>query len=221
MNPTPRAEPRRMSLTDLMVVVAGWAVGYSLQPFSTEWIQAYNGASFFEYDSLFLTLRRPLLILAFSLAAVIVVRLARYARMPRLAEWPALEFAVALVVHGVLDTAYPLAWAGLFLHLNWIDWHERGLWPELILFGVPIVAGLRDRLRPRHRPGIWTEWIGLVLGLVLAACWLLGGFALGSPMDPAHVGNLIVRGLWLVVIGLAIWLMLNGYDGTRREKGRN
>jgi hypothetical protein len=34
MSPQPRAEPRSLSLADLMVVVAGWAAGFSLLPFS-------------------------------------------------------------------------------------------------------------------------------------------------------------------------------------------
>ena len=54
MSPQPRAEPRWMSLADLMVAVAGCAVGYSLNPFSPGWVKpvAAYGAGSFQYDSI-------------------------------------------------------------------------------------------------------------------------------------------------------------------------
>ena len=53
MNSQRRTEPRWMSLTDLMVVVAGCAVGYTLQPFAAGWVQVYDGYGIgsFGYDS--------------------------------------------------------------------------------------------------------------------------------------------------------------------------
>jgi hypothetical protein len=206
-----------MSLTDLMVVVAGCAVGYSLLPLSPGWVRRYDayGTRSSEYDSLFWTFRKPLLILAFAMAAVIIGRQVRYRRMPRPAEWPALVLAVALLWTDVLDPAYPLAWAGLYVHLSWIDWHDSGLWPELILFGVPVIAGLRDCARSGRRQWTWTEWVGLVLGLILAACWLLDGFAPSAPTNPDRLADAVVRGLSLVVVGLAGWLMFHGCDAVR------
>ena len=259
----PRTEPRGMSLIDLMVAVAGCAVGYFLQPFSLGWVPSVDayGTGFFGYDSLFWTACRPLLILGFATAAAILVRQARYRRMPRPAEWTALVIAAALVSTGVLDHAYgrcpsaspawepdkwrwAAAWslfglAGLILlitlrrrifpwvwtlglttlavawlsgpahvyfkqvpgalpqtlsstatwifQLRWSGWVDRGRWPELILFGVAIAAGLRDRTRPGRRVWAWTEWIGLGLGLVLAVCWWLDRISLSDPTNPARL----------------------------------
>ena len=57
MSPQPRAEPRWMSLADLMVAVAGCAVGLlGAEPFSLGWVDvddAYLGAGSFHYDSIF------------------------------------------------------------------------------------------------------------------------------------------------------------------------
>ncbi len=222
MGPSPRPEPRWMSLTDLMVLVAGCAVGYSLQPFAAGWVEGdVYGQCFSGYDSLLWTFRTPLLILAFAVAAVIMVRQARYGRMPRPAEWPALVLAAFLVGTSVLDSAGALGWAGWPSQFRWIEWHDRGLWPELILFGVPIVGGLRHCLQSGRRRWTWTEWIGLVPGLVLAACWLFDGFAPNGPMDPARLVDLVVRGLWLAVIGLASWLIFHGCDAVRdRSRSR-
>jgi hypothetical protein len=287
----PRAEPRGMSLVDLMVAVAGCAVGYFLQPFSLGWVLSVDayGTGSFGYDSLFGTARRPLLILGFATAAAILVRQVRYGRMPRPAEW-ALVIAAALVSTAVLDHAYarwltgasaspwaPDKWrwaavwslfalAGLILlitlrrrispwvwalgltalavawlsgpahvyfkqatgappqtfsstatwafQLRWSGWADRGRWPELILFGVPIAVGLRDHMRPGRRTRAWTEWIGLGLGLVLATCWWLDRISLSDPSNPARLANLVVRGFWLGGIGLASWLMIRGSDAN-------
>jgi hypothetical protein len=217
MNPRPRAEPRWMSLGDLMVAVAGCAVGYVLQPFSPGWVQSGDlyGNDFYEHGSIFWTFRTPLLIVGFAMAAVVLARLARYRRMPRPAEWPALVAAATVVSSGVLDHTDVLGSAGWMLNRQWRDWHDQGLWPELILFGFPIAAGLRDRIRSGRRPWIWTEWVGLAAGLVLAACWSLEEFAPSDPTNRDHLANLFVRGLWLGVIGMASWLMLHGCDAIR------
>jgi hypothetical protein len=283
-----------MSLTDLMVAVAGCAVGYSLRPFYLAWVKSgdlYATGSFL-YQSPFWTFRTPLLILGFALAAVIIVRQARYGRMPRSAEWPALVFAAELVSTGVLDRAYDLgatgpakvtlwnpqqwpwalAWSLLALagliavaalwrrvppwvralslaalaamwlcgpahvyrkqatgappqplgsastwafQLRWSAWLDSGRWPELILFGIPIVAGLRDRTRSGRRAWTWTEWTGLGLGLVLAACWWLDRFAASDATNPARLANVVLRGGWLVGIGVASYLILRACDVVR------
>jgi hypothetical protein len=296
MKSQPRTEPRGISLTDLIVLVAGCAVGCTLQPLSPKSVPSGDvyGTGFYGEYSLFGTIiRRPLLVIAFAIAATILVRLARHGRMPRPAEWPTLVLAAALVSTRVLDATYGLevggppdkrsfwspsewpwaaAWALAALatlivlaalrrrmppwmralvlasvavmwlcgpayvswqsvpgeppqpvgataawafQLRWSEWANRGKWPELILFGVPITAGLIDRARSGRRAWTWTEWIGLVLGLVFAACWWLDRFAPSDPTNAARLAEVVVRGLWLGGIGLVSWLILWGSDAVR------
>src|SRR5262249_35462520 len=94
-------------------------------------------------------------------------------------------------------------------------WVECGWWPELILFGIPIVAALRDAGRRGRGAWAWTEWTGLGSGLFLAACWWLDRLAPGDPTNPARRANIVVRGCWLGGIGLASWLMLRASDAVR------
>jgi hypothetical protein len=283
-----------MSLADLMVAVAGCAVGYSLQPFSPGWVEVGDayGAGSFHYYSIFWTARRPLLILAFAVAAAILVRQARYGRMPRPAEWSVLVLAASLVSTAVLDRAYALrppgpprshvwrpddwpwaaawslpalvvsillmtlrrripSWAqslGLVslaimwlsgpahvyfkratgappvasgstatwgFQLRWSGWADRGRWPELLLFAIPVAAALRDRRRPGRWTWAWTEWAGLGLSLVLAGCWWLDRISLIDRTNPARWANVAVRGLWLIGLGFVSWLVVRGCDVVR------
>jgi hypothetical protein len=68
-----------MSLADLMVAVAGCAVGYSLKPFSPGWVTRVDvyGAGSFQYDSIFWKARTPLLIVAIAVGVAILVRQAQ------------------------------------------------------------------------------------------------------------------------------------------------
>lgn len=294
MSPQPRTETRWMSLADLMVAVAGCAVGYSLQPFSPGWVVVHDayGVGSFHYDSIFWTARRPLLILAFAVAAATLVRQARYGRMPRPAEWSVLVLAASLVSTSVLDRAYALrppgppgshvwapdAWhwaAAWSLHalavlmllvalrrhipswaqslglvslaimwlsgpahlyfkratglppvpsgstatwgfqLRWSGWAEQGRWPELLLFAIVVAAALTDRRRPGRRAWAWTEWAGLGLSLVLAAFWWLDRISLIDRTNPARWASVVVRGLWLIGLGLVGWLVVRGCDAVR------
>ena len=73
------SEPRRTSLIDLMVVVAGVAVGCAYEPdYGTKTLSL----------TLFPLASRPIQILALGTAGAIVVRRLRYGGMPREAEWP-------------------------------------------------------------------------------------------------------------------------------------
>jgi hypothetical protein len=55
MSPQPRAEPCWMSLADVLVFVAGCAVGNPLKPFSPGWVTPVDvyGAGSFRDDSIF------------------------------------------------------------------------------------------------------------------------------------------------------------------------
>jgi hypothetical protein len=298
MNGPARAEPRPMSLADMMVVVAGCAVAHTLRPFFLGWVNAgsvYGLTSFF-YHSLYFTARRPLLIVAFATAAAILVRQARYTRMPRPAEWSALVMAAALLSEALIEYAYdhwlakPLgppdpsivtvrwaaawtlpalacltvlmvlrrripAWArtliliavtamlfcgpvhGYFkgatgapprdtgasatwaFQLRWAAWTDGGRWPELLVFGIPIALALCDWKKPAGGRWIWTEWAGLGLGLAHAACWWLDRISFSDAGNPARLASIVVRGLWLVAVGLVSWLIVRGCAavGTRAD----
>ena len=161
-----------MSLIDLMVAVAGFAVGYFLQPFSLRWVLSADafGIGSFAYDSLFWTARRPLLIVGFATTAAILVRQVRYGRMPRPAEWPALVIAAALVSTGALDHAYA-RWLTGPSASPWApdNWRWAAVCSLFALAGLILLITLRRRISP------WVWALGLT---ALAVAWLSG---------PAHV----------------------------------
>jgi hypothetical protein len=173
MNPQPPTEPRWMSLADLMVVVAGCAIGYSLNPFIPGWTRPIDvyGTGSFEYASLFWTARGPLLILGFAIAAAIVLRRARYGGTPRRAEWPALVLAAALVSTAVLDHAYALRRTGPPGSSDWRPDH----WPWAAAWSLSALAGLVLLVAFRRRIPCWVRALALAS---LATMWLCG---------PAHV----------------------------------
>lgn len=226
MSPQPRAEPRRMSLADIMVAVAGCAVGYSLQPFLLEWVHAHDfyAAGSFTYESLFFTARRPLMILGFAIAAAIVVRTARYGRMPRAAEWPALVMAADLVSTAVLDRAYALTLTGRPASRTWRPDH----WPWaaacslLALPGLIVLMALRRQIPPCVR----------TLGFAsLTILWLCGPshvyFKQISGAPPQPVGSAatwafqlrwsewVERGRWPELLAFGIGIAAALEDGTR------
>jgi hypothetical protein len=296
MDSEPRAEPRWVTLADLMVAVAGWAVGYAVLPFTWNRMGAMDvyGTTPFMYVSVFQTARRPLLVAGFTTAVVAIVRQARFRRTSRPAEWPALVLAASLASTVLLGRAYDLEgpgpfgswprcvdewpWAAAWLllalvglvlpatrwqmppwartvvltavvamwfcgpahvyreqaaesipravgptntwpfQLRWSLWMDRGRWPELIVFGVAIAAGLRDRVRAGGRVRTWTEYAGLTLGLAFAGCWWLDRLAAGDPANPACAANMLLRGGWVGAIGLAGWLIVRGRDAVRDRR---
>jgi hypothetical protein len=295
MSPPPPVEPRRMSLADLLVGVAGCAVGFSVEPLFLGWRQGIDayGIGSFEYNSLWWTARGPLLILALATALAILVRRARYGGMPRPTEWPALVMAADLASDAVLDRAYAAlalvdpprlpvwrpdrwpwagAWsfaalAGLVLllrferrlpswartlglvvlavmllcgpvhvyfkqatgappqpvgspatwafQLQWAAWGDGGRWPNLLLFGLAIATSLRDWKRRGRRGRIWTEWASVGMGLALVVCWWLDRISLVDPTNPARLASVVVRGVWLLGIGLVSWLVIRGCVAAR------
>src|SRR5262245_44584843 len=101
-------EPTKTSLVDLMVIIAGIAVGYALEPISWGWRQAgeMNDVVRWQFTSLYQTARLPILVIAFATAAAILVRRVRYGGMPRPGDWPALVLAASLLSGVVLHWAY-------------------------------------------------------------------------------------------------------------------
>jgi hypothetical protein len=104
-------EPTKNSLVDLMVVIAGIALGCALEPISPGWrlVVEMNDVARWQFTSLHETARHPILVIAFSTAAAIVVRRFRYGGMPRPGECPALVLAASLLSGVVLRWAYEVA----------------------------------------------------------------------------------------------------------------
>jgi hypothetical protein len=99
--------------------------------------------------------------------------------------------------------------------LRWSGWVDRARWPELLLFAIPIAAALKDQRRPGRQTWAWTEWGGLGLSLVLAACWWLDRISLIDRTNPARWAIILAPGLWLIGPGLVSGLVVRGYDAAR------
>src|SRR5271166_1248315 len=101
-------EPTNTSLVDLMVVMAGIALGCALEPISPGWrlVVEMNDVARWQVTSLYQTARLPILVIAFATAAAILVRRFSYGGMPRPGEWPALVLAASLLSGVMLHWAY-------------------------------------------------------------------------------------------------------------------
>jgi hypothetical protein len=106
MNVQARGEPAGVMLADVLVLVAGVAIGLDVEPVRLETSRVVQVCAFtlpvFTYTSAYWTLARFTLPVALGLGAVAVLRRARYGGMPRAGEWLALVTLLLL-----LDAAVP------------------------------------------------------------------------------------------------------------------
>ena len=96
-------------------------------------------------------------------------------------------------------------------------WVDGSRWPELLLVGVPTVAGAARPPAPGCPPWTWTQWAGLGLVMALAACWWLDR---ANPFDAgnsARTANVAFRGAMLVAVGIASWVVVRIFgEGWKR-----
>ena len=94
-------EPRGMTLADLMVVVAGLAVGLVVQPVRLETTRVLQACGFYanvvKYESVNWTAARFALPLALAVGAAVIARRTRFGGMPRPAEWLGLVVLLLLL----------------------------------------------------------------------------------------------------------------------------
>jgi hypothetical protein len=86
-----RQEAVGITLADVMIAVAGVAAGFVVEPVRAETSRVVQVCGFFlpvsTYTSLYWTLARFALPVALGLVLVVIVRSARWGRMPRAGEW--------------------------------------------------------------------------------------------------------------------------------------
>jgi hypothetical protein len=209
-------EPTKTSLVDLMVVIAGIALGCALEPISPGWRQVgeMNDVARWQFTSLYETARHPILVIAFSTAAAILVRRFRYGGMPRPGEWPALVLAASLLSGAVLRWAYEVAMPrGTLMGVGAPPAEPRPWRPDRWLWGVSwsvaglIVLALLVTLRRALPP--WAKTIGITALAGMLLCGPIhvyfkqchGDFPrllTPAPHSPAEIWSYQIRySLWL------------------------
>jgi len=173
MDQITRVEPRGITLSDLMVVVAGVAIGYGLGPISMEPSIAWNlnGILTVFYISL-IPQNRHVYIAAFAIALAVIVRRARYGGWPRVGDWPALVVASHLPSRVVLSRAYEIAfpdgivneWEAARPYWRPDQWPWAADWSLAAVIGLVLLARFRTRL-----PG-WAGAIGIMAVATMLLC---------------------------------------------------
>ncbi len=140
------AEPRRTSLIDLMVLIAGIAVGCAYEPdYLTRTLSL----------TLFPVANRPIQILALGIAAAILVRRVRHGGMPRDAEWPALVLAAGFASAMIVNHFHHVSVCGA----------KVPCWSPTLSQGVLFLALFRGRL---------PAWIRMIWIVALSALLMAG-----------------------------------------------
>jgi hypothetical protein len=213
-------EPTNISLVDLMVIIAGIALGCAMEPISPGWrlVGEMNDVVRWQFTSLHETARHPILVIAFSTAAAILVRRFRYGGMPRTGEWPALVLGASLLSGAVLRWAYEVAMPRGTLMGVGAPPDESRLWrPDTWLWGVSwsiaglIFLALLVMLRRALPP--WAKTIGITALVWMLLCGPIhvyfkqchGAFPrllTPAPHSPAEI--------WWYQIRFSLWV-----DGSR------
>jgi len=180
MDATHRVEPKGITLSDLMVVVAGVAIGYGLGPITMEpsISTIFLGAQEIRFHFPYIPSNRPVYIAAFAISLAVLVRRARYGGWPRVGDWPALVAAAHLLSMVILFRAYELAFSGHGMN-EWEgqplwrpdQWPWAAIWSLAAVIGMVLLARLRNRL-----PG-WAGAIGILLVATMFLCGPVHVFA--------------------------------------------
>ena len=197
MGRTPRPEPKGITLADLMVVVAGVAIGYALGPISAKpgiLIDFYVSGTFIQYDP-YIPHTRPGFIAAFAIALAIVVRRARHGGRPRLGDWPALVAAGHLLGMVVLFRAYAIAFPDgnlseedVIMPPQYPAWRpDRWPWGVAWSLAALLLVGSLATLR-RRIPG-WLAAVGITTVATVLLCGPIYVFA--ESYDPEATMGLI------------------------------
>jgi hypothetical protein len=193
----PRADRGSMTLIDLMALVAGMAVGFTLvsavmaMPRPMRVVQVGGGAALFHTLSSRPT--TPLLLnLAMGAAAVVLSRLARTGDVPRPAEWLAILLALSLVEMAFprpqLDSERPEG------ETVAVDFYGKGV-PNYLYVYDYTRGSLRGVLG-----GVAAVVVGVALGLVALVA------ALGPRLTPAFRAILLALAALLVLWGPCRWV---------------
>jgi drug/metabolite transporter superfamily protein YnfA len=187
MEGRPRVEPGRIALLDLMVVVAGVAVGFALWPIKRGWamIEEYNGLQQGPFPSIYLTAVGPILILGLATAAAIIAGLLRHGGWPRPADWLALALSARLLQTAILDsvrefTFYLGAWCAASDPWASLIWRARPgsrsyavRWSLAWLASLAVFAAVRRKI---------PAWAGAVWITAIATMFLLGPIRINPPV---------------------------------------
>jgi hypothetical protein len=196
MNITVRQEAVGITLADVMIAVAGVAAGFVVEPVRAETSRVVQVCGFFlpvsTYTSLYWTLARFALPVALGLVLVVIVRSARWGRMPRAGEWLGVVTWLLLLdpaVPGAIHVVGPVTTRPMDYHQSpsgaWVpgrhvrpavlcDLDPEG--PALVV--LPIAAALAAVAIAAGwvvlrfvRRGL-VPWVGVLVLMALAWTWL-------------------------------------------------
>ena len=187
MERTPRLEPKGITLSDLMVVVAGVAIGYALGPVSAEPSRLFIGLGAYTIiaNQPYTPPTRPGFIAAFAVALAIVARRVRYGGWPRVGVWPSLVAAGHILGMVVLFRAYATAFPGGNMTEQSVPppdfpaWRPDR-WPWAVGWSLASLCLTASLVMLRHRSPGWLGAIGITTVATMLICGPIHVFAMSG-----------------------------------------